>query len=333
MQNAWGISKLKVVEKLGEYSFKVEFVTENEKKRVLDGGPWRHKGGALILVHYDGLCRSSEVRINTFQVWVCFYDLPPMMMKEAFAKQLGGQIRTYIRMDNRYPSYLRVRVEFSLSKALVPRLKVEVKGRGAMEIILRYENIPHFCFTCDHIGHAAANCSEEETEDQSIKFGEELRVSPPKRVRTIYVPQGSSRVVCTLFQASPQHHASSRGSAGRVNGGEGESSASRRVQVVGGVFPVGKENKSEGLKHVISNELSNNVKELRVENNAASTGMILSAWASERVSFRTNMSSKEESSDGRSMQDPGLTLDTTVARFHTRKFGTKPSGLAKKGSP
>jgi hypothetical protein len=130
MQNAWGTSKLKAVEKLGEYSFKVEFVTENEKKRVLDGGPWRHKGDALILVHYDGLCRSSEVRINTFQVWVCFYDLPPMMMKEAFAKQLGGQIGTYIRMDNRYPSYLRVRVEFSLSKALVPSLKVEVKGRG-----------------------------------------------------------------------------------------------------------------------------------------------------------------------------------------------------------
>jgi hypothetical protein len=68
MQNAWGIPKLKAVEKLGEYSFKVEFLTEDEKRRILDGGPWRHKGDVMILVHYDGLCRPSKVRINSFQV-------------------------------------------------------------------------------------------------------------------------------------------------------------------------------------------------------------------------------------------------------------------------
>jgi hypothetical protein len=55
MQNAWGIAKLKSAEKLGEYSFKVEFMEEEEKRRVLDGAPWHHKGDALILVHYDGL--------------------------------------------------------------------------------------------------------------------------------------------------------------------------------------------------------------------------------------------------------------------------------------
>jgi hypothetical protein len=75
-------------------------------------------------------------------------------------------------MDNRYPGYLRVRVKFLLSKALVPHLMVKVKGRGTMEIILRYENVPHFCFTCGRVGHAAANCEEGKLEDHSIKFGE-----------------------------------------------------------------------------------------------------------------------------------------------------------------
>jgi hypothetical protein len=80
------------VEKLGEYSFKVEFMEDEEKRRVMDGCPWHHKGDALIIVHYDGLSRPSEVRIETIQLWVRFYDLPPTMMKETYAKQLGGQL-------------------------------------------------------------------------------------------------------------------------------------------------------------------------------------------------------------------------------------------------
>jgi hypothetical protein len=122
-----------------------------------------------------------------------------------------------------------VGIEFQLSKALVPSLKVKVKGRGTMEIMLRYENIPHFCFICGRIGHAATNYSEDEPEYQSIKFGEELGVSPPKRVRTISVPQGPARAVHSLFQAGPQLHASSRGNAGRGIGEEGDSSTLRRA--------------------------------------------------------------------------------------------------------
>jgi hypothetical protein len=36
----------------------------------------------------------------------------------------------------------------------------------------RYENVPHFCFTCGRVGHAAANCEEGKLEDHGIKFGE-----------------------------------------------------------------------------------------------------------------------------------------------------------------
>jgi hypothetical protein len=49
-----------------------------------------------------------------------------------------------------------------------------------MPIVVRYENVPYFCFTCGRIGHAAANCEQGEDEGQAIKFGEELRVSLPR---------------------------------------------------------------------------------------------------------------------------------------------------------
>jgi hypothetical protein len=67
-----------------------ELAMVEEKIRVLEGGPLRHKGDALIVVHYDGLIRPSEVKINTIQMWVRLYDLPAAMMKEACGLQLGS---------------------------------------------------------------------------------------------------------------------------------------------------------------------------------------------------------------------------------------------------
>jgi hypothetical protein len=95
---------------------------------------------------------------------------------------------------------MRVRVEFPLNNPLVPSLTVKIKGRGAMTITLRYEKVPYFCFTCGRLGHAAINCDDEEISEDGPHFGEELRESPPKRVREIKLTSVDSRVVQLLFQ-------------------------------------------------------------------------------------------------------------------------------------
>jgi hypothetical protein len=100
------------VEKIGDYIFKLEFVSEAEKIRVLKGGPWRLKGDTLIIVHYDGLVRPSEISIKSLRLWVRFYGLPPAMMKLCSANQLGGQMGTVITSDSSYSSYLRIRLEY-----------------------------------------------------------------------------------------------------------------------------------------------------------------------------------------------------------------------------
>jgi hypothetical protein len=199
MLMAWNIKKLAKLEEISDYIFRVEFMTPKEKTKAIEGGPRRHKGDAFIVTHYDGSVRPSEIRIESLDLWVRFYDLPPAMMKENIARMLGEQVGSFIRMDTRYPGYLRVRLAYLLTKPLEPKLWVRVKGRGMMEIMLHYENVPHFCFSCGCIGYAVANW--DSGEDHEIRFGEELRASPPRRVREISMRTATSRVVWPLDQS------------------------------------------------------------------------------------------------------------------------------------
>jgi hypothetical protein len=98
----------------------------------------------LLIAHYDGLLRPSEIRIHSIGMWVKLYDLPTAMMKPAIAQKLGEQLGEFIRIDTRYPGYLHIRVRYLLGKPLMSILAVTVKGWGQMLITLRYENVPHF---------------------------------------------------------------------------------------------------------------------------------------------------------------------------------------------
>jgi hypothetical protein len=201
MLKAWGLQKLASVEKIGDYIFKIEFGTEEEKARVLEWGPWRHKSDTLIVVHYDGLMRPLEIKIQTLGLWVRFYDLPPAMLKEGVAKQLGGG--GSLESSSGWivgTQGMRIKVEYPLENPLLPQMIVKIKGRGQMPIIFCYENVPFFYFTCGCIGHAVINYDEASTDDQGISFGEELRASPPKRVKDISIHLQDTKVSRPLFQ-------------------------------------------------------------------------------------------------------------------------------------
>jgi hypothetical protein len=142
----------------------------------------------------------SEISIKSLRLWVHFYDLPLAMMKPVFANQRGAQLGTVLNSNTRCTDYLKVCVEYPLDKPLMPQLTVKVKGRGSMLITLRYENVPHFCFSCGRIGHAMLNYEEEPKEEHGVSFGKELRASQPKWVRDIVVQPVTGRVARPLFQ-------------------------------------------------------------------------------------------------------------------------------------
>lgn len=151
----------------------------------MEGGPWIHKGDALIVVEYDELTRPSEIKINTIGLWVRFYDLPPVMMNKDVGEKMGRNLGEVVRVDTRFSGYLRVRVKFPLDQALVPSMSIWAKGKGMMAFKLRHEHVSHFCFGCGRMGHAKINCEYGTADVLGIRFAEELRASPPQRQRAV----------------------------------------------------------------------------------------------------------------------------------------------------
>jgi hypothetical protein len=287
---------------------------------VLNRGPWRHKGDALLVVHYDGMVRPSEIKIEVIGVWVRFYDLPPAMMKENHARQLGERVGRFIKMDARFPGYLRVRVDFPLSKPLVQTLQVKIKGRGPMLNTLRYENVPHFYFSCGRLGHTAFNCNEGDAEDGSVKFGEELRASPPRRVREITIRSTTPGVVKNLFSTGstvPRNYSTRirPSSSGLSCKEQGVQSCTKEE---------GQGTEAGKLKEIISNELVHSVKDMQMDYSSPNRSWSAqSGGAKERVSFGTDRSSSEESDNSANMHQYMQDMQTAVGRFHAKKFRTK----------
>lgn len=122
MAAAWRIGNLASVQCIEEKKFLLEFKPEDELTRVVTGGPWIHKGDALLVMHYDGVMQPSPVTFDTIPLWIRLYDLPPLMRNEEFVEKIGGRFGKFVQADLRFLSYLRIRVLYPLKKVLLPKI-------------------------------------------------------------------------------------------------------------------------------------------------------------------------------------------------------------------
>lgn len=79
--------------------FIITFSVEGDYNFVLQGGPWIHRGDALLVAEFDGLTCPSKILLNSVPIWVRIYDLPLVLMIQARGKLYGSKLGNVREVD------------------------------------------------------------------------------------------------------------------------------------------------------------------------------------------------------------------------------------------
>ncbi|KAJ4726796.1 Ribonuclease H domain [Melia azedarach] len=152
---------------------------EEDYTRIWYRQTWYINGRAMRVFKWSTTFRCSE-ESPIVPVWVSLPFLPVHLMYCRHALfSIASAIGKPLRVDqataslNR-PSVARVLIEYDISQPLLPRLWIGEGEDGFWQDII-FENVPHYCGACKHLGH---------TPDTCYITRPELRTSKPKHIGT-----------------------------------------------------------------------------------------------------------------------------------------------------
>ncbi|XP_071722859.1 uncharacterized protein At4g02000-like [Rutidosis leptorrhynchoides] len=174
------------IEKIAECGlYLAKFQQDKDFQRISQGGPWLFSSH---LVNIKPWIPNTPLHCYDFTrcaFWVQILGLPLEWMTDQILRKAANQLWDIleVKVASKEGSTVkigRVRVEINLGVPMKTGKLIRLAGK-LLWLDLRYERLPHFCYSCGRLGYYATNCidipfdlAKEEGKDK-LAFGPWLK--------------------------------------------------------------------------------------------------------------------------------------------------------------
>lgn len=139
------------------------FNSEEERQRVLEGGPYMINGRNFVLKHMPPMFQFDKDVLRTLPVWINLPGLPCEMWNAKilgnFCSVVGNPIcNNALTSNKKRISYARVLVQVNLAEELVKEVIIDMPNGAVKHQAATCENLPRFCDHCKVLGHTKERC-------------------------------------------------------------------------------------------------------------------------------------------------------------------------------
>lgn len=146
---------------VGNDFYMVKFGLEDDRAKVVDGGPWMVSDHYLTMQCWTQDFMSPTTKVDKTIIWIRFPGLNLFFYDESILLALASVVGRPIKVDNntfdaRRGRFARVCVEVDLTKSIVG--KVWMKGFWYR---VEYEGLHRICTGCGCYGHLVRECKKK----------------------------------------------------------------------------------------------------------------------------------------------------------------------------
>ncbi|KAK7243144.1 hypothetical protein RIF29_37931 [Crotalaria pallida] len=160
LRNAWKLQSGFDLMDVGNGFYVVKFDAEEDREKVMVGGPWMIFDHCLSVQRWDPDFVSPATQVNRTLVWIRFPGLNLMFYDKSFLLGLASAVGVPNRVDMQTVNvtrgkFARVCVEIDLTMPVVG--KVWFRDHWYK---VEYEGLHLICATCGCYGHLSRNCTK-----------------------------------------------------------------------------------------------------------------------------------------------------------------------------
>lgn len=183
MNQIWMISKPALFRAIGNGLFIIQFVSQRDREKVLDGRPWTFDQCLVLLDVIKVGVQPSDIVLNHSPFWIRLYNLPLESRSVKHVRSFAQNLGEVMDIDDdgvEWDKSARVKVAMDVTRPLRRVLRFRNRMGQLSMVEIKYERLPTFCYVCGILGHIERDCVEATEDERSMEhqWGSWLRASP-----------------------------------------------------------------------------------------------------------------------------------------------------------